>query len=308
VVVAHSQGGLVARRLGQRRADLVSGVVTIGTPHEGALVASRPAAVISDILYDAITEPCFGNLCALVSEVAEGITTGMLTHGIGELIPAAGDDQPGSALIQRVNGRSQPQYETFRRASIAMSIPVRWAIFRMLGDGRSDRDRLLRGDPLKGRRYVRDAQEIYTAARVLRYMAMALRWRAYDYGSGWGCGQSGYAYYWEPCYNPYGYSAHWWQASYWYYIADALDYLSGSVVWTMDFLDRGWDDITTGRQGGTDGFVQFASQNYPTYVPGAFPVKQFQINGFEAHSGETASIAVLGELRQALDYAGLARN
>jgi pimeloyl-ACP methyl ester carboxylesterase len=307
VVVAHSQGGLVARRLGQRRPDLVSGVVTIGTPHEGALVASRPASLISDILYDAITEPCFGSLCVLVSEVAEGITAGLLTHGIGELIPAAGDDQPGSALIQRVNGRSVPQYETFRRASIAMNVPVRWAIFRMLGDGRSSRDRLLRAEPLKGRRYVRDAQDIYTAARVLRYMAIALRWRASDYGSGWACSQSGYAYYWEPCYNPTGYAVNWYRASYWYYIADALDYASGTVVWVMDYLDRGWDDITTGRQGGTDGFVQFASQNYPMYVPGAFPIQQFRLNGSEAHSGETASQDVMDQLRFALDHAGLAR-
>jgi pimeloyl-ACP methyl ester carboxylesterase len=307
VVVAHSQGGLVARRLGQRRPDLVSGVVTIGTPHEGALIASRPAELIADVLYDAIGEPCFGAVCGFATEVAEGLTSGLLTHGVGQLIPAAGDDQPNSALIQRVNGRSTPQYETFRRASIAMNIPVRWAIFRMLGDGRSSRDRLLRGDPLKGRRYVRDAQDVYTAARALRYMAMALRWRAYDYGSGWGCSQSGYAYYWEPCYDPYGYSARWWQASYWYYVADALDYIAGSVVWVMDAFDRAWDDFTTGRKGGTDGFVQLASQHYPTYVPGTYPVKQYKIDGLEAHSGETASQAVLGELRLALDEARLPR-
>lgn len=308
VVVAHSQGGLVARRLGQRRSDLVSGVVTIGTPHEGALIASRPAELIADALFDAIDEPCFGRLCELASEVAEAVTAGLLTHGIGELVPAAGDDQPGSALIQRVNGRSEWQYETFRRASIAMNVPSRWAVFRMLGDARSSRDRLLRSEPLKGRRYVREAQDIYTAARILRYMAMALRWRAYDYGSGWGCSQSGYAHYWEPCYNPSGYAAHWWQSSYWYYIADAIDYLAGTVLWVMDFVDATWDDLTTGRSGGTDGFVQFASQNYPAYVPGAFTPRQFQINGLEAHSGETASLVVLDQLRLALDHAGVTRN
>lgn len=205
VVVAHSQGGLVARRLGQRRPDLVSGVVTIGTPHEGALIASRPAYVVADALNDFVSEPCFGNVCALALEVAEGQAAGLLASGVGYIVPAAGDDQPGSALIRRVNGRSEYQYETFRRASIAMNIPVRWAIFRMLGDARSSRDRLLRGEQLKGRRYVRDAQDVYSAARVLRYLAMTLRWRVTDYGSGWGCHQSGYSYYWEPCYNPYGY-------------------------------------------------------------------------------------------------------
>jgi pimeloyl-ACP methyl ester carboxylesterase len=307
VVVAHSQGGLVARRLGQRRPDLVSGVVTIGTPHEGALIASRPAYAIAGALNDVVGRHCFGNVCVLASEVGEAVAAGLLTHGIGAAIPAAGDDQPGSALIQRVNGRSEAQYETFRRASIAMNIPPRWAIFRFIGDIRTDRARLLTGQPLTGRSYARDAQRLYDAARVLRYMAMALRWRATDYGYGWGCYQSGYASYWEPCYNAAGYASHWWQSSYWYFIADALDFIAGSVLWSLDTLDRLWDDWTTGRVGGTDGFVQLASQHYPAYVPGAWPVRRYQINGFEAHTGETASLAVLGRLQLALDDAGLPR-
>lgn len=307
VVVGHSQGGLVARRLGQRRPDLVSGVVTIGTPHEGALIASRPASAIAAGLNDVVGRHCFGTLCTLASEVGEAVAAGLLTHGVGELVPAAGDDQPGSALIQRVNGRSQAQYETFRRASIAMNVHPRWALFRIVGDAQTDRSRLLTGEPLKGRGYVRDAQRLYDAARVLRYMAMALRWRATDYGYGWGCHQSGYASYWEPCYNSAGYASHWWQASYWYFIADALDFIAGTVILAMNTFDRLWDDWTTGRVGGTDGFVQLASQHYPTYVPGTWPVKRFQINGFEAHTGETASVTVLGQLRWALDEAGLRR-
>lgn len=307
VVVAHSQGGLVARRLGQRRPDLVSGVVTIGTPHEGALVASRPASTIAGALNDVVGRRCFGNACMLATKVGEAVVAGLLTHGIGAAIPAAGDDQPGSALIQRVNGRSEAQYETFRRASIAMNVQPRWAIFRLIGDWRTDRARLLTGQPLMGRSYARDSQRLYDAARVLRYMAMALRWQATDYGYGWGCHQSGYAAYWEPCYNAGGYASRWWQSSYWFFIADALDFIAGSVIWTLDTFDRLWDDWTTGRVGGTDGFVQLASQHYPTYVPGAWPVKQFQINGFESHTGETASESVLGRLRFALDEAGLRR-
>ncbi|HEY0015114.1 MAG TPA: alpha/beta hydrolase [Longimicrobium sp.] len=307
VVVAHSQGGLVARRLGQRRPDLVSGVVTIGTPHEGALVASRPAGMLADGIAGIITGGCAGNLmCQLFSDVAEAQAAGFISRTAGSLVPAAGDDRPGSALILRMNGRSEPQYEQFRRASIAMSVSPRWAIFRMIGDKDSDRARLLTNQPLKGRSYARDAQRLYDAGRVLRYMAMVLRWRATDYGYGWGCHQSLYSSSWEPCYNS-GYSYNWWKASYWYHVADALDYLGGTVVWTLDTLDRLWDDATTGRAGGTDGFVQLSSQHYPSYVPGAFPIKQFQINGVEAHSGETASYDVLLRLQPALDHAGLFR-
>ena len=308
VVVAHSQGGLVARRLGQRRPDLVSGVVTIGTPHEGALIASYPAEVIANALNDAIDEPCFGTLCWAAGEVAEAVTAGLITHGVGELIPAAGDDRPGSPLIQRVNGRSESQYETFRRASIAMSIDPRWALFRLIGDAGSSRDRLLRNEPLRGQEFVHTTQRAYDAARMLRFMAMALRWWATDYGYGWGCHQSGYASYWEPCYNRGGYQSSWWQAGYWYHVADALDYIGTSVVWVLDTVDRTWDSFTTHRTGGTDGFVQLPSQHYPSYVPGAFPVRRFQINGVEAHSGETAShglgslmsSAVSGSLRSSV--------
>jgi pimeloyl-ACP methyl ester carboxylesterase len=307
VVVAHSQGGLVARRLGQRRPDLVSGVVTIGTPHEGALIASRPAGMVAETISDIIVGGCVGNLmCHMLNEVAEAQAAGALARTAGALIPAAGDDQPNSAFIQRVNGRSEYQYEYFRRASIAMNVPPRWAIFRMIGDMNSDRARLLSNQPLDGREDVRNAQRLYEAGRLLRYLAMALRWRATDYGYGWGCHQSYYASGWEPCYNSY-YYYNWWKASYWYYVADALDYLGGTVVWVLDFLDRTWDEATTGRVGGTDGFVQLASQHYPNYVPGAFPIRRFQINGSEAHSGETASLAVLVELRPALDHAGLPR-
>lgn len=264
--------------------------------------------MIADGLNDAIGRPCFGALCTLASEVGEAVAAGLLARGVGQLMPAAGDDQPGSALIQRVNGHSQPQFETFCRASIAMNVHPRWAIFRFIGDARTDRSRLLTGEPLKGRAYVRDAQRLYDAARVLRYMAAALRWRVIDYGWGWGCNQSGYASYWEPCYNPYGYASHWWQSSYWSFIANALDFVAGAVLRTMDTFDRVWDDATTGRVGGTDGFVQLPSQHYPDYVPGTWTPRKIQINGFEAHSGETASAAVLTQLRPALDYAGLSRH
>jgi hypothetical protein len=53
--------------------------------------------------------------------------------------------------------------------------------------------------------------------------------------------------------------------------------------------------------------VQLSSQQYPTYVPGTFAARRFQVYGYEAHSGETASQAILWELQPALDHAGLPR-
>jgi pimeloyl-ACP methyl ester carboxylesterase len=230
VVVAHSQGGLVARRVGQRRPDLVSGLVTIATPHEGALVAANAPSVIANQLRNAAGEYCFGDwMCDLVAETLLEAAGRYVTHGTGTLIPAAGDDQPGSALIQRVNGRSEPQYETFRRVSISMSVPNRWALFRLIGDGKTHRSRLLNNRPLEGRNYVQRADAVYKAGHLMEFMAMTIRWWVASDGFGWGCSQPGYRTYWEPCYNAADYTAHWRTENYWNRVADVL-YLIGSIV------------------------------------------------------------------------------
>jgi pimeloyl-ACP methyl ester carboxylesterase len=308
VVVAHSQGGLVARRVGQRRPDLVSGLVTIATPHEGALVAANAPSVIANQLRNAAGEYCFGDwMCDLVAETLLEAAGRYVTHGTGTLIPAAGDDQPGSALIQRVNGRSEPQYETFRRVSISMSVPNRWALFRLIGDGKTHRSRLLNNRPLEGRNYVQRADAVYKAGHLMEFMAMTIRWWVASDGFGWGCSQPGYRTYWEPCYNAADYTAHWRTENYWNRVADVL-YLIGSIVTNgLDYIDGTWNEITTAGRYGTDGFVHLPSQRYPD-VPGAFVPIRHTIRGEEAHSGETASADVLRVLRDALPDAGVPRN
>lgn len=304
VVVAHSQGGLIARRLGQRRPDLVSGVVTIGTPHEGALIASNPPYVIQDQLRNAVGDICFGDLmCELSLAVVREANAKFVGYGVGAAVPLAGDVQRGSPLLQSLNG----QYETFRRASIRNIVPVRFTLFRLIGDGRSDRSKLYSEAPLGGRTWVRNANRVYDAGRVLQHLAMALRWWATDYGYGWGCHQSGYRYYWEPCYDPYGYRYNWWRSDYWYRVADILDWIGTRAVNTLDFIDYTWDQFTTNGLDNSDGFIQAASQPYPDYVNGAFPAKRFGIATEEAHTGETASPGVLRALRVALDEVGMPR-
>lgn len=308
IVVAHSQGGLIARRLGQRRPDLVSGVVTIGTPHEGALIASNPPYVIQDQLRNAVGDICFGDLmCELTIAVIRETNSKLIGYGVGEAVPLAGDVQAGSPLLRSLNGQSEYRYETFRRASIQNIVPIRFTLFRLIGDGRTDRAKLHSESPLGGRTWVKNANRVYDAGRVLQHLAMALRWRATDYGYGWGCHQSGYRYYWEPCYDPYGYSYRWWQADYWYRVADILDWVGSTAVNVLDYVDYTWDQFTTNGWDNSDGFIQAASQPYPNYVNGAFPAKRFGIATEEAHTGETASPGVLRTLRIALDEVGMPR-
>ncbi len=304
VVVGHSQGGLVARRLGQRHPDLVGTVITIGTPHKGARIASAGPAWVADALTDATGEICFGDLlCPLYAEVFEKVTAGFLTWGAGELIPAAGDDRPGSPFLDSLNSA----YEPFRRASIHVSVLKRWSLFRSMGDKDSPRERLLTESPLSGRDYVRNVEMAYRAGWLLQDIARALRWRAYAYGNGWGCHQSGYHAHWEPCYDPYGYKYHWYASSYWMSIASVMEWIGGRITGTLNFMNRTWNDITAGSDR-TDGFVQYSSQIYPTTPGASYPGQYPILGGEEAHSGETASVPVMQKLRLALDQAQFPRN
>lgn len=305
VVVAHSQGGLVARRLGQRYPEVVGSVITIGTPHQGARIATAGPAALSDALFGVLPDVCFGNvLCPLQEALVQSIGSGFLTWGTGQLIPAAGDDRPGSAFIDSVNATWEP----FRRASIEVSVPLRWSIFRLLGDKESPRDLLLTESPLKGRTYAKRAQDAYWAGWVLRDVAAALRWRAYDYGRGWGCHQSGYQRDWEPCYNPWGYADHWYMSGYWLTIASATDWVGRQITDWLDAIDREWNFDTAGNEKKSDGFIQFSSQVYPN-SPGAFPPLHYAVpNSDESHSGETASVRVMQALRVALTESGYPRN
>jgi pimeloyl-ACP methyl ester carboxylesterase len=298
VVVSHSQGGLIARRLGQRRPDLVSGVITVGTPHQGALIAQNTPEYISDQIHGAVGNLCVGNImCPYLNEVLNRTTSGFLAWGLGQVAPVVNDDRPNSAFINGLNG----SHETFRRASIQMSVPPRWALFRVLGDAGSPRERLLNSQALDGRTWARNTEALYWAGWVLRDLAFMIRWRVTDYGYGWGCHQSGYRSYWEPCYNPYGYGYNWWQASYWLTVASVLDFIGSLVVNVLNGVDRVWDQLTTGRSGGTDGFIQYTSQAYPS-SPGSWSPRRLTIpSGQESHTGETASNDVMLHIRSALD-------
>jgi pimeloyl-ACP methyl ester carboxylesterase len=298
VVVSHSQGGLIARRLGQRRPDLVSGVITIGTPHQGALIAQNGPNWVADQISSAVGSLCVGNImCPYLDEVLQRTYSGFLAWGLGQAAPVVTDDRPGSAFISQLNGR----YESFRRASIQMSVPPRWALFRVIGDARSPRDRLLYGQTLDGRTWVRNTDRLYWAGWILRDLAYMIRWRVTDYGYGWSCYQSGYRSHWEPCYDPYYYRNRWWQASYWLTVAAILDFIGSLVVNTLDRVDEVWDYMTTGHADGTDGFIQYSSQAYPS-SPGGHSPRRFTIPwGHESHTGETASHDVMMNLQTAFD-------
>lgn len=134
-LIGHSQGGLISRYTAQHQGELVSGVVTIGTPHRGAPVTQTSRVVIGAVLavpvalaLDGCTGPR-GFRCGLAYSMVAAIPV-LATHGVDAAVPAFQDLRPGSNFQQSLNGT----YEPFRRVGI-QSHPSRFLIgLRIRGD------------------------------------------------------------------------------------------------------------------------------------------------------------------------------
>ena len=291
LVIGHSLGGLVGRRLGQRDSALVSGVITIGSPHLGALGADIAPEYAVDLLSGAVGNVCVGAwLCQAVTKLLVESNSGRLLHGVpglGSLAPQ--DLSTNSPFIQTLNSTR----EAFPRAGIEVNAGNRWAIFRMLGDARSPRTPVIQGIRPDGHEWVKDAEEIYFSARLLQFLSFFARFEVSPYGGGVDCSQSGYAGYWTPCID-YDWADQWDTPSYGDFIASLMYHLSTIVIRTMDFVDLTWDWITTRNSDLTDGLIALRSQRYPA-SPGRFVPMRVLITppDAESHAGETASPRVV---------------
>ena len=301
VVVAHSQGGLIARSLGQSRPDLVRGIITIGTPHLGAFLASNAKSAIAERLTNAIVDGCNGTqMCELFGQFGYALSTELLTWGIDQTIPVANDDAYQSGLVQRLNA----SFESFQRASIQQSVPPRWAIFRLIGDAFfSARDTIGR---LGGPNLANNAQIVYSASQMLIDLSLNTRYWTDDYGTGVQCSHRYYRDYWPPCYDAASYGSYFWVREVWDFVAGILELIGRVMVASMDRLDFTWADLTTSYYdgGATDGFIQYSSQVYPN-VPGTFAPFRVLAGNRESHAGETASGDVLREVRTFLVLMGV---
>jgi pimeloyl-ACP methyl ester carboxylesterase len=304
IMVAHSQGGLIARRFAQRRNDLVHGVITMGTPHQGALVADLGPELVADYVHDAVGD-CFGwAVCRIVDDLAIRRATGEVTYGLaGAVVPVIHDVRTNSDFTNQLNST----YEPYLRAGIEVDAGNRWALMRFLGDLNSPRTRVVSGARPDGPAWVRTTENVYRAGLFLQDLAMFLQWRAYPYGGGVGCGYSGYRTYWPPCYDYYYYD-YWHTSSYWSQLAALLYSIGNFVTVNLDRLDRMWNYVTTRHSDLTDGFIQFSSQQYPS-SPGAYTPLRYVIRPPEAdsHAGETASPAAYRRIRSALEQMGVQR-
>jgi pimeloyl-ACP methyl ester carboxylesterase len=305
IVVGHSQGGLIARRFAQRRNDLVRGVVTLGTPHRGALIADLGPDMASDYVAEAVGQHCYGSpMCTILNETLVRRATGEITYGLaGTLVPVIHDVRTNSTFTNQLNST----YEPFLRAGIEVDAGNRWALMRLIGDITSDRTRLIHGSRPYGDVWVRTTENVYRAGIYLQDLAMFLSWYAAPFGGGVDCGHSGYRANWPPCYD-HAYGGYWTTSSYWVRLAAVLLSIGEFVTSRLDWLDETWNYVTTRGGDRTDGFIQFKSQRYPA-SPGAYAPLIYTIRPPDAdsHTGETASPTAFFRVLQALESMGVAR-
>jgi hypothetical protein len=141
VIVGHSQGGLIARDVTQRRGDLSRGVITIGTPHRGAVLATNSRSAVANImaerfnsLYRGCRSPSDDAGCYIAAFLGTYISFYVLDFAFDAAYPATGDLQPGSGFISTLNSNTEP----FTRVGIQSYAEKRWVLARVIAESRRE--------------------------------------------------------------------------------------------------------------------------------------------------------------------------
>ncbi len=139
ILVAHSMGGLVARKAAQNLQNTptpVYGVVTMNTPNQGVDLAIN-GAVEMGVAVGALSNAMYGWMgcgsdfdnigCFAAALGANG--AGTIAASWGEsTIGAVRDGTPGSGFLDELNNPQQP--ENFRQAGVVAYTPQRWLFTR----------------------------------------------------------------------------------------------------------------------------------------------------------------------------------
>lgn len=177
LVVGHSQGGLIGRRLAQRRPDLVSGVLTVGTPHRGALLALTSRQLLADQLSALFNNLAFGCQtpqddpgCAIAHFLSVLAADAAVPYAFSSAVPATTDLQPIDRTSNPFISNLTSTTETFRRAGIQSYARKRWVLIRQLGDWQCVPDHSTCG----GRVWVEYADYAYGTFRICVIIAAVI--------------------------------------------------------------------------------------------------------------------------------------
>lgn len=298
IVIGHSAGGLVGRRFGQRYPDLVRGVVTIGTPHLGSLLADVGPASAAEQLRNALRVECYlQEVCNLVSDILRDMDAAAPVLGVGDFVPSVDDYRTNSSFGQILNST----HEEFPRVSIETTPRKRWVLARLLGDRTSSSARLLLGARPVGDARVTEVERVYAIALWANRAAQSFLWySALDLTRNTICDRQGFSFTWPTCTGEHT-RYEWFSETMQMIIAYVTYTATGAAMDLMNQIDRTWDHLTTRRQDQTDGLIHRTSQRYPD-TPGSSLPRRLAISGATAdsHAGQTKSPPVFAAVLEAI--------
>ncbi len=316
VFVAHSAGGLLARYAGNIDPALVAGIVTVGTPHTGALIADRgPVAAglfVGLLSATFVTSPCLtnilnpnGRVCTALVAGSTGLAGFLVGLGLGSVLTnSASDLKPSAAFVQGRNLNA----EVYPRVGITHRVNNRWAAFRMLSESRAIplawNSQAAEEGALGASAVFQSALFTFVASTVQLWM-LAVQENSYSglrldgscgpiFSDSFQC--SGV---WQDPWARYAYSERWQQ-----YLL-FFQTLSFDTLVALESADELWNWATTDWRAG-DGFIGASSQAYPNTPGSPFPPLNFESvrePGFGptmAHNGEPRSKQVEERIRRSM--------
>lgn len=225
LMVGFSNGGIVSRRVGQHRPDLVRGVISVSTPHRGVPVMKTARTAVGALLRNALVG--LDVSCQIrrhdgcnQRDRMLGIFSGPSPYGVDDLSPVSGQMVPNSAFQGYLN--SQP--ENFRRVGIQQHTRQKWQSYRVIADLSCPGPELNCG----GRKTVRSVDRVYKGLVGTSILSGIVSF----------------------VFPPVA------------IITGPVAYATGAAAAVIYGVDKAWDMVTSGWQG-SDGVVPNSSQSYP---------------------------------------------
>ena len=172
LMIGHSNGGLISRRVGQMEIQaggpLVNGVVAIATPHHGLPFAQNSRAAMTSQLSAYLSFPLaqiggscwrkeFAWLCPTLNDALLTLVPRIVNFAFDAAAPMTSDVRPGSPFLAQLNARN----ENFLQYSVEIESQGAWKFVRMAGDWKCEPE-----DRCSGHHMQNAMESIYDVLRV----------------------------------------------------------------------------------------------------------------------------------------------
>lgn len=308
LAVAHSAGGLVSRRAIFNDPTLISGLITVGTPHRGSLFAERAQDMAAGFgaLIPAIwvASPCItglfdpnGRTCSQMAIFGGGAVLSIIgilgsdALGLGN----ARDLKPSSTFVNDVNSPA----ESYIRVGITHRVPRRWSLAMYFAEYVNSP---LPWNPTFAERGSYEMSSAYRRALITFVQSSVMIWLLsemerdqgrlqidYSCGPAWTSPAAGCGY--DPATSA---ATRWAHTSSWYYYLLEQQALSGRTVLTFNIGDWLWNKSVADNRV-SDSFIAAESQQFPNNPGSAAPPVNSEsdrvpgLGPLVGHSGETRS-------------------